>query len=316
MEAHTLTLLSGTLQSHTATIRNSEAGLVQLYPNHDLPLTLLSIAFRADVGIAERKAALTTLKNYVAATWASDADSPVDMQKLPDETKTEIRTQAFTLSILEGGQGEAENLLQALAANVVRAIASVDFPDFWPELLPTVLRILTESHSDARVLGALRVASELVDDGFTQEQFFGVGQNLISSLHRVAVDETLQVHTRAIAVDVFRSCWDMLETVKNEPGNVKVLIQETLNQWMPFFQAVISTSLPTVPTQEDETSKSDVFVHWKEMISLKVQVVKVYHLWKRYLLKTNIRSDSRKDQRSPCKCSGIICGRHIRGVVG
>ena len=295
MEAHTLALLSGTLQGHTETIRTSEAGLSQLYSNHDLPLALLSIASRIDVEIGERKAALTTLKNYVKATWASPTDSPDDMQQLPEQTKTQVRHQAFSLSTLEGTEGHAKNSVQALAANVVRAIASVDFPDFWPDLLPTVLQILTESHSDGHILGALRVASELVDDGFTQEQFFGIGQNLISSLHRVAVNETLKLRTRAIAVNVFRSCWDMLETVKNEPGDVKVLIQESLKQWMPFFQAVISISLPPIPTEVDVTSDSDVYVYWKGIISLKIQVVKASHPYSHYLLKANMSLDTRKD---------------------
>ena len=289
MEAHLLSLLSGTLQSHTETIRNSEAGLTRLYSNHDLPITLLSIAERNEFGIGERKAALTTLKNYVTATWASDDDSPVDMQPLPLQTKVATRWRSFALATdATTIQGDLDHSLQALAANVVRAIGSVDFPEAWPELLPEVLRVLNESNHPSGLLGAMRIVQELVDDGFTDADFNLSVHSLLRATHRVATADQLKLQIRAIAVSVFRSCWDMLETSDIMQRDVKII----LGEWMHFFQHVISSSLPPMPTQEDETSKSDVFVQWKGTIALKLQVVKVKHIRKCHLLKANARLDT------------------------
>ena len=274
METHVLDLLAGTLVSDTATIRKSEAGLANLHSSPDFPVALLNIASSSEVDLSKRKASLTTLKNYVSAVWSL---GPAEGQAtLPDDVKQSVREQIFALSTAESGHADGGNNIQALAANVVRAIANIDFPDAWPGLLQTVLHILQGQSSNAQVLGALRVTSELVEDGFTQVQFFDIGIGLVDALHHVAQNPNLKLNVRAMSLNVFRSCWDMLDSVKKEhEAVVQSFVASALGQWMPLFLETIKAELPQVPTEQDEQSKTQAYLQWKGLVTLKVQAVKV-----------------------------------------
>ena len=252
METHIHDLLGGTLVSDTATIRKSEAGLSNLHSSPDFPLALLAIASSSEVDLSKRKASLTTLKSYVSTTWTSEAEDSAQ-GSLPEDVKQRVREQVFALSTAENVDADGENNIQALAANVVRAIANVDFPDAWPGLLQTVLSILAGQSSNAQVLGTLRITSELVDDGFTQDQFFGVGLDLVNALHHVAINPNLKLNVRAMSLNVFRSCWDMLDSVKKEhEAVVQTFVRSSLEQWMPLFLETIKAEMPQMPTEEEE----------------------------------------------------------------
>lgn len=277
MEAQVLDLLRGTLQPNTDTVRNSEAALLDLYPNPEFPFSLLLIASHADADLGVRKAGLTTLKNYVNATWSPQLDDSFKGSiYLSDEAKSRVRDQVFVLSTHDSLDGTAENNMQALAAGVVSRIASVDFPDTWPTLFPALLAILTGASSDAQMLGALRVLSELIDSGFTEEQFLAIAQDLVNALQQVAMATHRKASVRAMAMNVFRSCFDMLEMVMEEhKAAVKNFLDDSLTQWMPFFLEIIKAEMPQIPSTEEESKDTVIQTQWKGFISLKIQVIKV-----------------------------------------
>ncbi len=246
MEQQVLQLLQATTRPDTRVIRDAEQGLLRLYPQTDFPFALLTIASHNDIESSSRKAALTALKNYVSAAWSPQLEETFTGNvHLNDEAKARVRDQVFAICTLEGDQAPKDATIQALAAGVASKIASVDFPDAWPSLFPSLLTILNTSTSDAPIHGALRVLAELVDEGLTEEQFFIVAQDLVSGLQHVAVDNNRGLIVRAMTLNVFRACFEMLEMVMADHGAaVKQFLNESLKAWMPFFMETLKQPLP------------------------------------------------------------------------
>ncbi|KAJ9613033.1 hypothetical protein H2200_002974 [Cladophialophora chaetospira] len=268
MEQQVLHLLQATTRPDTAVIRDAEQGLLRLFSQIEFPFALLTIASHNDIESSSRKAALTALKNYVSATWSPQLDETFTGNVyLNDEAKSRVRDQVFALCTLQGDQAPKDGSIQALAAGVASKIASVDFPDAWPSLFPSLLAILNTSTDDAPIQGALRVLAELVDEGLTEDQFFIVAQDLVSGLQHVAIDNNRGLIVRAMTLNVFRACFEMLEMVMADHGAaVKQFLNESLKAWMPFFMETLKQPLPESVRSDDPQVRG--------LVALKVQVVK------------------------------------------
>ena len=81
---------------------------------------------------------------------------------------------------------------------------------------------------------------------------------------------------RALAVAVFRSCFDTLEMVlEQHKVAVKQFMDEVLGGWSPFFISTLKAPLPEAPVEEEESKETEVASQWRGVIGLKLQVVKV-----------------------------------------
>jgi hypothetical protein len=159
----------------------------------------------------------------------------------------------------------------------VSKIANVDFPDSWPNLLPTLLQLIPNA-TDAQLHGALKVLSDLVEDSLSEDQFFAVARDITSVVYNVAVNVNRKSSLRALAVSVFRNTFDIMDMVKDEHGQeVKGFAEEVITAWSPFFMEILKKKLPARPKSEDEgyeSSNNDGADTWKGVIALKLQVVK------------------------------------------
>ncbi|KAK5455936.1 hypothetical protein LTS15_005254 [Exophiala xenobiotica] len=273
MEQQVLDLLQATTRPDTAVIRTAEQGLLNLYPQPEFPFALLTIASHNDIEPGPRKAALAALKNYVQATWSPQFDETYrGTTYLDDTAKARVRDQVFAICTVEGDRAK-DAIVQALAAGVASRIASIDFPDAWPSLFPSLLAILNTSTNDAPVHGALRVLAELIDSGLTEEQFFMVAQDLVNALQHVAVDNNRGLIVRAMTLNVFRSCFEMLEMVMGDHGAaVKAFLDESMKTWMPFFMDILKAPLPVSDSSAVAIDQNDG--NFRGLVALKVQVVK------------------------------------------
>lgn len=268
MEDHVLSLLKDTLKSDTTAIRNAEAGLSNLYPDAQFPLALLNIASHTDVDIGFRKSALTTLKNYVSATWSPQFDETfLGNIYLNDEVKSRVRDQVFNISITPAGAGSAE--LQGLAASVAGKIASADFPDEWPSLLESLLNIVNTSNDDVTIKGALKTLAEIIDSGLAEDQFFAAARDLVSAFQHVSTNNALDLNTRALSLSVLQTSFDTLEMVMKAHGDdVKAFLDECLKTWMAFFISVLQEPLPAAQAQAADGPR-------RGLITFKIQAVLV-----------------------------------------
>lgn len=156
---------------------------------------------------------------------------------------------------------------------IVSKIASADFPEKWPTLLPTLLQAFPGA-SDARLHGALRVLSDLVEDSLNEDQFFAVAREIMDTMYGVVIDDNRKMSLRALAVSVFRGCFDIMEMVKDEHGSeVKNFADEILRHWSPLFIEVLKLQFPgrATPLEGDVEVEPET---WRGIIALKLQVVK------------------------------------------
>jgi hypothetical protein len=162
-------------------------------------------------------------------------------------------------------------------SHVVSKIANVDFPEHWPNLLPTILQVISTA-DDTQTHGALKVLSDLVEESLSEDQFFAVARDITSVVYAVAVNENRKFSLRALAVSVFRSTFDIMDMVKDEHGQeVTGFADEVITAWSPFFMETMQKRLPDRPKSEDEgyeSSTADRATTWKGLITLKLQVVK------------------------------------------
>ena len=160
---------------------------------------------------------------------------------------------------------------------VVSKIANVDFPDHWPNLLPALLHLIPNA-TEGQLHGALKVLSDLVEDALSEDQFFSVARDIVNTVYNVAVNTTRKSILRALAVSVFRGCFDIMDMVKDEHGqDVRNFADEALKAWSPFFMETMKTALPPRPKTDDEgyeSGRGDQPDVWRGIIALKLQVVK------------------------------------------
>jgi len=274
MEQQVLDLLAATLDASGPIRNNAERQLEQLYTNDAFPISLLSIAAHKSVALEHRQAALLSLKKLVLKTWSPSLEEYEGTEVLTDATKEQIRQSVLAIATAS----QEERKIVAAASYVASKIASVDFPDQWPSLLSTLLN--TVPQADATQLhGVLVVLGNLVEDGFDDDQFSSSAVDLVKCLYNVAVDGEKKYVTRALAVSIFRACFDTMELVyQNNKAAVQQFMQEASDAWSPFFMDVLKMPLPHIPTEEEEMEGSPggpAVILWRGVISLKTQVVKV-----------------------------------------
>lgn len=109
--------------------------------------------------------------------------------------------------------------------------------------------------------------ADLVEDGFSEAQFFNVAQELVGTVHGVAQNVQIESSLRALAVSVFRSSFDTLEMIlEDHKSAVKGFAEQAVDAWMPLFGDIMSTKLPAEEGNEQQ---------YNGLVALKVQVIKV-----------------------------------------
>lgn len=110
----------------------------------------------------------------------------------------------------------------------------------------------------------------MVRDSLSESQFFFMARDIAKTLTEVALDENRKPMLRALAISVFRSCFDLMQMVKDDhSAEVKAFAEELLAQWNPFFLTILKTLLPEADLNEGMQPET-----WNDLIALKLQVVK------------------------------------------
>ncbi|KAI9794406.1 MAG: hypothetical protein M1816_005475 [Peltula sp. TS41687] len=276
MEQQVLSLLAETQSKAEIRRKQAELHLKQLYPNEEpesfaaFPISLCAIGAHRAIPSDLRQAALLLLKKLVVEAWSASLDEFKGELLIGDAIKAQLRDALLGIATAD----DEDRKIKSAASYVVSKIASADFPDQWPTLLPTLLHIIPTG-TQSQVHGALKVLADLVEEGLSEDQFFGVAGDLIKVVYDTAVDGSKKLTIRALAVSIFRACFDILEMVKESHRvAVKSFADEALNAWAPFFNDVLKQPLPASPPEEEETKDGGSEEEWRGLIALKLQVVK------------------------------------------
>ncbi|KAF2761809.1 ARM repeat-containing protein [Pseudovirgaria hyperparasitica] len=270
MEEQLVRVLAETQSPHEGPRKQAELQILQSYTNPAFPLSLISIASHDSVHIGIRQSALLTLRAFVLAGWSAGLDEFKGQVLVDDESKIRIRQSLLELAT----SPTADRKIKAVASYVVSKIASADYPDEWPDLLPTLLHLIPTAN-DSQLHGALKVLGDMVDESLSDDQFFAVARDLITAIHAVVADESKKNMLRALAVNVLRGCFDSLEIVaEDNKAAVRSFADEVLAAWLPFFLDVMKSKLPEPPSEKDEESETPAAEAYRGLLALKLQVVK------------------------------------------
>lgn len=261
-----VSLLSATQQSNDDVRKRAEDQLQDLYTNPEFPLGLCAIASSFnDTRLQIQQSALLVLKNFVLAGWSDSFDEFRGEFLVPDPNKPQIRELLLGIATSEAAPRKTQNA----ASLVVSKIASVDYPDEWPDVLTKLLHNIGHAQGHNSLHGSLKVLSELVEDGFDQDQFFRIAQDLVGVLHQVATSE-VPLQSRALAVQVFRGCFDILEMIlEDHKADVKKFAEQIVGNWMPFL---LQTAQMRLPERPQNLGSDDTYAG---LVKLKTQVFKV-----------------------------------------
>ncbi|RFU75910.1 hypothetical protein TARUN_6372 [Trichoderma arundinaceum] len=264
MEDQLAQLLANTQLPDQAPRQAAEIEIKRAQTNPAFPISLARIGAHSSIDTSIRQSALSTLRLFIEKNWA--------VEELDDEPQIPISDEARELlkqTLLEVALSPEEDRKVKIAASyAVGKVAIHDFPDQWPALLPTILNVIPTGN-DAQLHGALRVLSDLVDESLSEDQFFSMAQDIAKALTEVALNENRKPMLRALAISVFRGCFDLMYMVKDDNKEVKSFAEELLAQWNPFFIAVLKGRLP-----EGDSSSGAQPEAWNSIIALKLQVVK------------------------------------------
>ncbi|KAG8628521.1 hypothetical protein KVT40_004394 [Elsinoe batatas] len=268
MEQQLAQLLAETQSAQETPRKQAELQLKQLYQHDQFPIGLVALAVHDTVPVNIQQSALLVLKKFVETSWSPNLDDFEGQVRVNDENKAKLRHQLFEIATSDA----QERKIKSAASLVVSKIATADFPDEWPDLLPDLLRLIPQA-TDGQLHGALKVLQDLVDDCLNEEQFFKVARDLIRTVYDVAANESRKPTLRALAISVFRSSFDTLEMIMDDhKPAVTGFAEETLNAWNPFLLATIKSQLPTPPAQDEKSEASE---RYRGLVALKLQVVKV-----------------------------------------
>ena len=269
MEQQVLDLLASTLDPSAPIRTDAERRLEQLYPNDAFPMSLISIASHKAVPLEHRQAALLSLRKQVLKTWSPSIEEYEGPEQMNDAVKAQVRQAILSIAT---AADEQKKIINA-ASYVVSKIASADFPEQWPTLLPTLLALVPHA-DDTQLHGVLVVLGDLVDDGFDEEQFAGSAAELVKCIYDIAINGQKKLMTRSLAISIFRSCLDTMEVVmQTNPGAVQQFMQSASEVWVPFFIDTVKAPLPSMP-DTDEPPGSPGIGGWRGVIALKTQAVK------------------------------------------
>ncbi|KAF8634940.1 hypothetical protein AX15_000671 [Amanita polypyramis BW_CC] len=175
------------------------------------------------------------------------------------QAKSQIRQAVFQ------SLSDPERRIRSLSALTLSSIANSDWPDEYPELLSSLINLLS-SGSPESVHGAMQVLTEFIKSDLTEDQILPVLRQLLPVLLNILGSmESHSALTRARAVSVFRQCVTALFMVKDQhPQAVKEATASVLTVWLDAFKVLMNLDL------QRELQRSD---NW-DGLSIRIQVFK------------------------------------------
>jgi hypothetical protein len=100
---------------------------------------LLSLIGNQDIHRDLRQAGVINLKNKITELYAGNKEFYSENRKIPlldlsEDDKTKIKSGLVNILLVEN-----DNSIKGLIADCIKSVADIDFPERWPDLVPTLL---------------------------------------------------------------------------------------------------------------------------------------------------------------------------------
>ncbi|KAG2358745.1 ARM repeat-containing protein [Suillus spraguei] len=227
-------ILAGTLSADANTRIAAELKLSEVLLHQEAGLALAQLVLAQDVDIPLRQSASIILRKYVKERW-----SPYFESFKGNAPSVEVKSQ-IRHAVLQG-LSDSNRKIRSLCAHTMSYIGNCDWPDEYPELLNSLIALISSSSSDA-VHGAMQVFTEFIKSDLTEDQILPVLRQLLPVL--LTILGSTEQHTsltRARTVSVFRQCVTALYMVKDQhPQAVKEATATILPVWLEAFKVLLN----------------------------------------------------------------------------
>ncbi|KAG2743701.1 ARM repeat-containing protein [Suillus brevipes Sb2] len=227
-------ILADTLSADANTRIAAELKLSELLLHQEAGLALAQLILAQDVDIPLRQSASIILRKYVKERW-----SPYFESFKGNAPSVEVKSQ-IRHAVLQG-LSDSNRKIRSLCAHTMSYIGNCDWPDEYPELLNSLIALISSSSSES-VHGAMQVFTEFIKSDLTEDQILPVLRQLLPVL--LTILGSTEQHTpltRARTVSVFRQCVTALYMVKDQhPQAVKEAIATILPVWLEAFKVLLS----------------------------------------------------------------------------
>jgi len=195
MEAEIVKIVTGTFSNDESIRTQAEDALGRLDKEQNFPIGLLQIGLNEECEVSVRQSCSVLLKNWIECHWSTASEKFKDPQA-SDETKAMLRQN------IPNGLQITSRPIRSLLSAALANIASWDWPEVWPELIPNLLQAL-DSDNVNTVDGALRTLREFssdVTDTHAPEMLTQILPRLLHvminpSSHPISISRSLQILT-------------------------------------------------------------------------------------------------------------------------
>ncbi|KAI0045675.1 ARM repeat-containing protein [Auriscalpium vulgare] len=212
----------------------AELHLSELLTNPQSALSLSQLISVQDAEISIRQSASIVLRKYVKEHW-SPFFSQFRGNAPPVEIKEHIRAAIFQ------ALSDSNRKIRTLSAHTLSTIANSDWPDEYPDLLTSLIRLLGSGSPDS-THGAMQVFTDFIRSDLTEDQILPVMRELLPVLLAIlGGNEQHSALTRSRTVSVFRQCVEALFMVKGQhPEAVKEASASVLPVWLDAFRTLLN----------------------------------------------------------------------------
>ncbi len=249
MESKVLEIIYQTQQPQNEVRTVGEESFTQLTKTDQsgMATTLISLALRNDLDIGIRQACLLYLHRIIPRYWSLAFDK-FEGPPISIEAKHFIRSRLLDLII------DQDTKIRNGAAYSLTSIATVDYPDEWPDLLEKLFSYLT-SNSQYQITGSLAVLKELFDDCVTEELFFGgAGLGVMKQCASLLESSDTPTDIKKDAVVVFRNCIDYLQFSDSTLSSV---IKDAVDESLPGIVKLFTQLLLSLTANNNNTKTAE-----------------------------------------------------------
>ena len=205
----------------------------------------------AVVGIIQ--SALLILKNIIPKSWSIGFE---EFQGPPVSSQVKVNVRSGLLNLI----GFEKSKVRSVAALLVANIASVEYPDEWPDLVDHLL-VLIQQGTSSQLYGALAAIKELVSDTLSDIEFVRVGESILSTMFTVASSPQdplssgtgrsitagkYDPHASAMSIEIFRQCIDFFLIAEDTKSPlVTTVATPIIDQWVPLFIQYVGMQVDT-----------------------------------------------------------------------
>lgn len=198
---------------------------------------LISVSANSGLEVSDCQSALLILKNCIEKYWSPGFEQFVG-PPLSHETRQLVRAKLLQLLGLVENQK-----IRSACALVISRIASLEYPEQWPDLVEQTVQYLNGDPKSTSALGGLALFKELLLESLREEDFMFYGENVLQCLLNICENPSTD-GARLLAVECFHECITFLLMGDDDHlPHLELMAARFIPQWCQRFSSLLREEL-------------------------------------------------------------------------